>query len=171
MAETGRYYHLYNRGNNRQKIFFEEDNYVFFLERFASYLLPHADVFAYTLMPNHFHFFIRVNDADRFQKGTKNLFISYSKAINSRYNRVGHLFQGRYKLKEVTDNAHFTRLITYIHQNAFAAKLVEEIEGYKYSSYRSYLSTKPSLLQRQEVLDWFGGLQGFVEDHKIIIKK
>src|SRR5688572_16108461 len=98
MADEGEFYHLYNRGNNRGRIFFEEENYVFFLKRFSSYLCQYVDVFAYCLMPNHFHFFIRINDVPGFEKGIKNFFISYSKAINSRYNRVGHLFQGRYKL-------------------------------------------------------------------------
>ncbi|MEJ7691476.1 transposase [Daejeonella sp.] len=171
MAEEGYNYHLYNRGNNKQKIFFEEANYVFFLKRFADYLLPHVDVFAYCLMPNHFHFFIRVNNPYEFEKGIKNFFISYSKAINKKYNRVGHLFQGRYKLQEVTDDSHFTRIITYIHQNPYVANLVKRMEDYKYSSYRSYLLTKPSMLERQEVLDWFGGLEGFFEDHKVIVKK
>ena len=169
MDEEGQYYHLYNRGNNKQKIFFEEDNYVFFLKKFATFLLPHVDVFAYCLMPNHFHFFIRVNDVDEFEKGIKNFFISYSKAINLRYNRVGHLFQGRFKLEKITSNSYYTRIITYIHQNPLVAKLVKKLEDYKYSSYRSYLSTKPSMLKRQEVLDWFWGVEGFIEDHKIVM--
>ncbi len=171
MAEGGQFYHLYNRGNNKQKIFFERANYNFFLKRFADYLLPHVDVFAYCLMPNHFHLFIRINDVDEFQKGIKRFFISYSKAINSRYNRVGHLFQGRFKLEEVTSDSYFTRIITYIHQNPLVARLVKRLEDYQYSSYKSCLSAKSSLLKRQEVLEWFGGLEGFVDDHKVIVRK
>ncbi len=56
--EEGKYYHIYNRGNNKQKIFFDDENYLFFLSKFKKYLIPNIDVFAYCLMPNHFHFFI-----------------------------------------------------------------------------------------------------------------
>lgn len=166
--EEGNYYHLYNRGNNKENIFFEAENYSYFLKQFKHFLLPHIDVFAYCLMPNHFHFFIRINDLTAFEKGIKNFFISYSKSINKKYNRVGALFQGRYKLSEITSDSYFTRIITYIHQNPLVAGLVKALEDYKYSSYFAYLSNKSSRLRRQEVLDWFNGIDGFIADHKII---
>jgi putative transposase len=68
IKEEGNYYHLYNRGNNRENIFFEEENYMYFLKQFKNYLLPHIDVFAYCLMPNHFHFFIRINNIIAFER-------------------------------------------------------------------------------------------------------
>ena len=57
--EFGQYYHVYNRGNNREKLFVEERNYPYFLDLYAKYILPIADTFAYCLLSNHFHFFIR----------------------------------------------------------------------------------------------------------------
>jgi putative transposase len=75
------YYHIYNRGNNKNLIFFEDDNYTFFLNQFKKYVTPFCEVYSYCLMPNHFHFFIRVNVQEPFEKGIKNFFISYSKAI------------------------------------------------------------------------------------------
>ncbi|MCS3735947.1 REP element-mobilizing transposase RayT [Mucilaginibacter dorajii] len=161
-------YHLYNRGNNKDLIFFEEENYSYFLHQFKKHVLPFCDVFAYCLMPNHFHFFIRVNDKDPFERGLKNFFISYSKAINKKYNRVGSLFQGRYKISEITSNSYFTKIIAYIHQNPFVANLVKSLGGYKYSSYNAYLSNKETVVCKYEVLDWFGGLESFIENHKII---
>jgi putative transposase len=86
------YYHLYNRGNNKDLIFFEPDNYTFFLNQFKKHVSPFCEVYAYCLMPNHFHFFIKVNDEIPFERGIKNFFISYSKAINKKYNRVGSLY-------------------------------------------------------------------------------
>jgi putative transposase len=56
----GSFYHIYNRGNNKENIFFEERNYQHFLNLFDKYLSPYVDVYAYCLMPNHFHFLIRV---------------------------------------------------------------------------------------------------------------
>ncbi|MEN0056518.1 MAG: transposase [Mucilaginibacter sp.] len=161
-------YHLYNRGNNKEPIFFEPENYTYFLNQFKKYVLPFSDVYSYCLMPNHFHFFIKINDKALFEKGIKNFFISYSKAINKKYNRVGSLFQGRYKVSEITSNSYYTRIITYIHQNPVVGKLAINMEDYKYSSYTAYISEKETLINRQEVLDWFEGLDSFIENHKII---
>ena len=163
-------YHLYNRGNNKEPVFFENENYLYFLEQFKKHVLPFIEVYAYCLMPNHFHFFVRVIDKDPFEKGIKNFFISYSKAINKKYNRVGSLFQGRYKVSEVTSNSYFTKIIIYIHQNPVVAKLVKKMEEYKYSSYAAYLSNKKTVINKQEALDWFSGLESFIAYHKTIVK-
>ena len=140
------------------------------MNQFNNYLGPHIDVFAYCLMPNHFHFFIRINNGPGFDKGIKNFLISYSKTINKKYRRVGSLFQGRYKLSEVKTNAHFTRIVTYIHQNPMAAGLSKSLEDYSFSSYKAYLSNKRTILKREEVLEWFGGINCFIEAHMLIIK-
>lgn len=166
--EEGKYYHIYNRGNNKQKIFFDDENYLFFLSKFKKYLIPNIDVFAYCLMPNHFHFFIRINDLSAFEKGIKKFFISYAKAINKKYDRVGSLFQGRYKVSEIESDAYFTRIITYIHQNPVVSKLTDKLEEYKFSSYSAYMQLyQSSSLKREDVLEWFGGLERFVNSHKI----
>ena len=54
------HYHIYNRGNNRERIFFEPDNYLFFLKKIKEYLVPVADVLVYCLMPTHYHVVGRV---------------------------------------------------------------------------------------------------------------
>src|SRR5476651_354437 len=121
------YYHLYNRGNNKDLTFFENDNYAYFLDQFKKHVSPFCEVYSYCLMPNHFHFFIRINDQVLFEKGIKNFFISYSKAVNKKYNRVGGLFQGRFKVSEITSDSYYTRIITYIHQNPVVAGLVKNM--------------------------------------------
>ncbi|WP_461788887.1 transposase [Pedobacter sp.] len=167
--EEGKYYHIHNRGNNKQKIFLDDENYLFFLSKFKKYLIPNIDVFAYCLMPNHFHFFIRINDLSAFENGIKKFFISSAKAINKKYDRVGSLFQGRYKISEIESDAYFTRIITYIHQNPVVSKLTDKLEEYKFSSYSAYVQLhQSSLLKREDVLEWFGGLKRFVNSHKII---
>lgn len=165
--EEGCCYHIYNRGNNKGKIFFEDRNYIFFLKQFKNYVSPHIDLFAYCLMPNHFHFFIRVNDQLNFEKGIKNMFISYVKAINITYNRVGGLFQGRYKVKKAESDPYFTKLITYIHQNPLLSGLVSKMEDYKYFSFRAYLANEPTSVNKKEVLEWFGNLTEFIAHHKV----
>ena len=109
--EINQLYHIYNQGNNRQKIFFERENYLFFLRKVRTQLLPYCDVIAYCLMPNHFHFMVRVNetvktvgvaqsDADSLDAKKRSLndsigilLRSYTNAINKRYDRSGKLFR------------------------------------------------------------------------------
>ena len=62
--EKGNLYHIFNQGNNKRKIFFEHKNYLFFLEKIRTYILPYADILAWCLMPNHFHLMIRVNEVE-----------------------------------------------------------------------------------------------------------
>jgi len=121
-------------------------------------------------MPNHFHFFIKINDKKLFEKGIKNFFISYSKAINKKYARVGSLFQGRYKASEITTDSYYTTIITYIHQNPVVAGLVKDMNDYKYSSYLAYVSNKDTMLDKNEVLKWFGGLDAFIQHHEMILQ-
>jgi len=59
--EQNHIYHIYNRGNNSQAIFFSRENYVFFLKKIQDYLLPYTDVLAWCLMPTHFHLMVYVN--------------------------------------------------------------------------------------------------------------
>ena len=164
------YYHIYNRGNNKELIIFEEENYIFFLSQFKKHVSPFCDVYSYCLMPNHFHFFLRINDKVKFDAGIKNFFISYSKSINKRYGRVGSLFQGRYKASEITSDSYYTTIITYIHQNPVVAGLVRNMYDYKFSSYPAYLSDKPTTLNKTEVLEWFGGLDAFIAHHELILE-
>ena len=60
--DKGFLYHIYNQGNNKQKIFFKRDNYLFFLKKIRVYVLPYADILAWCLMPNHFHLMVLVNE-------------------------------------------------------------------------------------------------------------
>ncbi|MFV0590579.1 MAG: transposase [Draconibacterium sp.] len=60
--EKDHIFHIYNQGNNRQKLFFERENYLFFLRKIKTYILPYADILAWCLMPNHFHLMVLVNE-------------------------------------------------------------------------------------------------------------
>lgn len=163
--EENSFYHIFNRGNNKGLIFFEERNYAYFLNRISTYLLPHASVICYCLMPNHFHLVVKVHHKEGFEKGIKNLFFSYAKSINTAYKRVGYLFQGRYKAKQIDSEAYLLRSVVYIHQNPKAAQMVSHLEEYPHSSYRYFLKEEVSIVEKESVLAWFGGLDGFVQSH------
>ena len=108
--EEGKIYHVYNRGNNKQKIFFMEENYLFFLRKVRKLLVPNCEILAYCLMPNHFHFLIyanektiAVNDENKnlFSESVRKLLSQYTKAINKQENRTSSLFQQNTKAKEI----------------------------------------------------------------------
>ena len=119
--EAGHIYHIYNQGNNRQPIFFERKHYLFFLQKMRAYLLPHGDILAYCLMPNHFHVMVEVKStgsggatwsrtptsmasspSDSLNKSIGILLASYTRAINKQQNRSGSLFRSKTKAECIT---------------------------------------------------------------------
>ena len=172
--EAGRLYHIYNRGNNRETIFKEEKNYIFFLERFYKYLSPWVEVHAYCLMPNHFHLLIRIRDIEEpgmdllteLTKAFRNFFASYAKAINHAYGRTGSLFQYKFKRKEVTSEVQYGVNVAYIHFNPVKAKLTADCSSWRFSSFNAILSGRPTHVERASVLEWFGGRKALLDFHE-----
>lgn len=167
--EEGKYYHIYNRGINREVIFKEEKNYQFFLQKYDQYLTPLVETYCYCLMPTHFHLFVRIREGKQEQliiKAFKDFFISYAKAMNKVYGRTGSLFQNKFKKKEIEDDAYFSMIIAYLHLNPTRAGLVDRMDEWKYSSYRTITSGQPTRICRDEVIAWFGGLDQFVKFHE-----
>ncbi|MFB2878600.1 transposase [Floridanema aerugineum] len=81
----GNFYHVYNRGNNHQEIFFERENYIYFLRLLKEHLIANVvDIVAYCLMPNHYHFLVYLKD-ETLSDAMKSLSLSYTKAINKRF--------------------------------------------------------------------------------------
>jgi REP element-mobilizing transposase RayT len=146
----GEYYHVYNRGNNRQDIFLERANYLFFLQRLRTYLIgkttdPRVTIVAYCLMPNHFHLLVCLHD-ELFSRHMQRHSISYTKAINERYHRVGALYQGQFQAIHVDSNDYLLHLSRYIHLNPVAAGLVRRPEDWEFSSYREYIGLRKGTL-------------------------
>ena len=179
--EPNKYYHLYTRGNNKETLFRQQDNYAYFLQLFRKYVAPYADTFAYCLLPNHVHFLVRVKEEEALkpqwitedatklvnvQRQLAHLLNAYAKTINNRYDRVGRLFQHRFGRKEVTSEAYFTRLIYYIHFNPQYHSLIDDFSDWPYSSYHSILSKSKTALQREHVLAWFGGRDCYKAFHE-----
>jgi len=167
--QHGQFYHIYNRGNNRQNIFGKERNYRYFLRLYAKHIEPAAETYTYCLLPNHFHFLVRIRDLTGLKKPSQsfsNLFNAYARAFNKAYDRTGSLFQRPFGRISVTSDAYFTWLIAYIHRNPQKHGLVADFCAWTYSSYHALLSTKPTRLQRDEVLAWFDGATGFQAFHR-----
>lgn len=166
----GEFYHVYNRGNNRQVIFFSERNYLFFLQKAREQLLPFSEIVAYCLMPNHFHFLLRANEdglKKRSSFGGKQmqelayrigiLLSSYSQAINKQNKTTGSLFQQKTKAKILyeTNNgariSYFEQCFHYIHQNPVVAKMVKDPIGWPFSSYPDYMGQRNGTLCAKEL--------------------
>jgi putative transposase len=130
---AGGFYHVYNRGNDRQAIFREPDNYFYFLRLLRHHLVEHnIEIIAYCLMPNHYHLLVHLN-AEGLSRRMKSFSVAYTKAMNQRFSRVGSLFQGRFQAKRVEDEAYLLHLTRYIHLNPVKAGLVARSEDWELS--------------------------------------
>jgi REP element-mobilizing transposase RayT len=158
---VGECYHLYNRGNNREPIFYERENYLFFLRRVRRYLAPVLETIAYCLMSTHYHLLIRVKTFDVSQtskvseevsQAMMQLAVSYTKAMNKRYDRVGVLFQGPFRAIHVDQDSYLVHLSRYLHLNPVIAGLAEWAEEWEFSSYREYLGIRNGTLPEPEIV-------------------
>ena len=167
-------YHVYNRGNNKQTIFFNRDNYIFFLNKIRQNVRPHCEILSYCLMPNHFHFLIysdertaepvspleavaRINNSQpiktKFSEAWRIALSSYTQAINRQEQRTGSLFTQNTKNKQVSDEwmsfDYRHCCFSYIHQNPISSNLVKKAEDWEFSSYRDYLGLRNGTLCNQ----------------------
>ena len=150
--QSGNFYHIYNRGNNRQNIFFERDNYLHFLHLMREYLAGNGvDILAYCLMPNHYHFLVHLQD-ENLSGAMHRLSVAYTKGINKRFNRSGSLFQGRFQSIHVNDPDYLIHLSRYIHLNPVKAGFVEQAEEWEFSSYSEYAGLRSGTLPKMEHL-------------------
>jgi putative transposase len=162
------YYHVYNRGNNKEDIFIEEKNYGYFLLLMTKYISPVCSILAYCLLKNHFHLLIKTNETIEskvISQAFSNFFNSYSKSINKTYNRTGSLFQDRFSRIKVEEEIYLKNLILYIHLNPTNHGLVRDFSKYKHASYQSIISVKPTKLEREFVIKLFDDVENFIAAH------
>ncbi len=178
------FYHIFNRGNNRENLFYTAENYHYFLKKYDCYLSDYLDTYAYCLLPNHFHLLVKVKDIEVFKvsaflklgqpiedpseiisEAFRRFFMSYSKAINKQTARTGSLFQKNFKRKQIQHDAYLMTCAKYIHQNPQKHGICEDFKTYSYSSYGRILVEKPTKLMKTEVLNWFGSKNGYKDVH------
>ena len=145
-------YHIYNQGNNKEKLFYSEDDYLHYLKLFRKNVFPHCQVIAYCLMPNHFHFLIHATEdsvkikkvghlqVSELSNGFRLLQSQYAQYINKQTNRTGSLFRQKIKAKCLRDgDEHYGyTAFHYIHQNPIKALLVKRLEDWRFSSFPDY---------------------------------
>lgn len=187
--QPAHFYHIYNRGINGENLFKRAGNYPYFLSKYAEYLSPVVDTYAYCLLKNHFHLLIRVKEesviaAFQANKETKKeakdglhsydfvvnkqfakLFSSYTQSINKMEGRTGSLVETPFKRIEISNDDYLTQLIWYIHFNPQKHGFVNGFRKYEHSSYHSHMLDKPTKLAREEVLNWFGSRKEYEGFH------
>ena len=154
-SKTGTY-HIILRGNERKSIFLEEEDYQRFLQILAnkkkddSFLL-----YAYCLMTNHLHLLIR-EEKQNISQIMKRINIAYAYYFNKKYNRIGHVFQDRFKSESVDEESYLLLVIRYIHNNPLNAKMVDDPLIYPWSSYSLYLNEKKKgIVDKEDILTLF----------------
>ncbi len=189
--EPGCFFHVYNHGNGDDNIFRQDKNYAYFLKKYGEYIEPVAETYAWCLMPNHFHFAIRIKDEKELAQTRKvfgnlagldgpsgldklisrkfgNFLNAYVKAFNKMYNRRGSLFLDNLKRKKVENKDYMIKLIHYIHYNPVHHGFVKNITDWEYSSYHAFQTpVKETHLKRETVLEWFGGVRTFEKIHRL----
>lgn len=155
---AGALYHITARGNARQAIYDDDQDRHTFLE-YLSKVIKRYDwlCHAYCLMDNHYHLLVETQSST-LSKGMKHLNGNYTQAYNRRHNRVGHLFQGRYKSILVEKDSYLLELSRYIVLNPVRARMVRSAQDWPWSSYRAItgLATKPDYLTTDCILGLFG---------------
>jgi len=200
--EVGGYYHLYNRGVEKRVIFEDEQDYKTFISYLKIYLTPanlqgrtlkdengktvspsrainnfldDIVLYSYCLMPNHFHLLVKQNSERAIASFMQSIITKYVRYFNTRYKRVGGLFQDKYKCVKIESEEQYTYISKYIHRNPLPENPtrtdLEGLKSYKYSSYGNYLELfKQSWVKTEDVLSYFSkfhpkdSYQAFVEE-------
>lgn len=145
-------YHIMLRGNDRQKIFIDEEDKNKIIEILSEKKKNDAFyIYAFCIMDNHIHLIIK-EGCDGLSRTMKRIATSYAFYYNKKYRRIGHVFQGRYKSENIEDDSYLLSAIRYTHQNPLKAGL-SSINEYKWSSYGEYISGKSKITESNEVLD------------------
>jgi len=201
----GEYYHIYNRGNSKQKIFHDKEDYLRFIsllyisntsESFNLYDLSRDSNFniyeiernnllvnlgAYCLMPNHFHLLITEMTEGGISKFMQKLGTAYSMYYNTKYERTGGLFEGKFKAQHASTDNHLKYLFSYIHLNPIKLiqkdwkekgirnkkEALDHLSKYQYSSYLDFIGEKRiqnKILNLQSFPEYFPNKSSFIEE-------
>lgn len=183
------YYHIFNRGNGKQDIFFDDEDRKFFILRLRENLFPTQfrethpvksringrwqykrktlpdgafTLLCYCLMPNHFHLLIRQNALVNINKLISKVCTSYSKYFNKKYEKVGHVLQDKFKAVLVVSDPQLLWVSAYIHQNPQVAGLVSKLQDFVWSSYPDYAGIRNgSLCDLTMLISMVGGTEQY----------
>jgi len=159
LAFEGACYHITSRGIRREDIFFSDNDKKVFIEKLNETFNKYRFVcYAYCLMDNHYHLFIKTPHA-KISEGMHYLNTSYTNWLKAEHNIVGTVLQGRYKSMLVDQDNYGLKLSAYIHLNPLRAGMVKDLKQYRWSSYLDYVSDRMKMVERLDtefILSQFG---------------
>lgn len=194
--EPGDTLHVYNRTNNKERLFRKSRDRIIFLDLFQKLVQPFVDPFAWTLIPNHFHFVVRTKEKNQIIEYLSNLpedyltqteisFLSgkidtatlvlfeftrmmqaYTAIYNKMYDRKGNLFHRSLKRVRIKDDRQFRKVVVYVHKNAEKHKLVDDFREFQWSSWHELVGDTRFFLNRKEVYEKFGNKRAFIHAHE-----
>ena len=209
---SGGIYHVYNRGVEKRSLFLDDRDHNRFIRNLAIFndikpalnsnreskisfgekeirsikqKKPLVDVIAFCLMSNHFHFLLRQKEEGGISKFMNKIGVGYVNYFNLKYQRVGPLFQGKFKAVLVNNEAHFLYIPHYIHLNPLdfimpswregsiknTKKATNFLNSYKWSSFGDYMGrTNFQFLNKSILFEYFNGAEGYAEDFRSFIK-
>ncbi len=151
------------RGIDKRDIFLAQNDY----HRFLHYVEVAKEksgiaLLAYCLMTNHVHMLLK-EGTEELGDSIRRIAVSYAQYHNRTHGRTGHLFQNRYQSEPVSDDSYLLVVSRYIHQNPLKAGIVKDIKEYRWSSYNSYLSDKPTIIDKDILKQYFSNLKAFID--------
>lgn len=186
-------YHVYNCGIDGCTIFKDDKDYDRFLSKYATYIEPVADTYAWSLLGNHSHVVIKIKKESEIKtleelrlferksglrtpekkpdpaKQFAHLFNSYAQYFNHKYKRHGSLFERPFKRKLIDNKPYFKRCLIYVHQNPIKHGFVERLTDYRYTSFNTILSDKTTHLKKEKVLAYFENINDFMLSHSELV--
>ncbi|OGE32306.1 hypothetical protein A3D83_02675 [Candidatus Daviesbacteria bacterium RIFCSPHIGHO2_02_FULL_41_10] len=175
---SGEFYHIYNRGLEKQDIFINQRNYLQFIKtlfyyqiqdpkpKFSTYRQSKTfpidsskkivEIICYCLMPNHFHLLIKQVQDGGVSEFMRRFIHSYTKYRNVKYNRQGPVFQGIFKAVRIETDEQLVHVSRYIHLNPLVSLLVKDLKLYPWSSYLEYIGMRDNpAVKKDEILSFF----------------
>ena len=183
------YYHVYNRGTDKRKIFLRHGEYARFIRTISSLLIngtaqqkiitrkslafsKKLSFIAYCLMPNHYHFLVMQREENGISEFMHHLNTSYTKYFNTSHTRTGRLFEYTFRAVEIESTEQLIHVSRYIHLNPILANLTKDLNKYQWSSYLDYIGKRAGkLCEKDEILgiisekDSMRKYEEFVLDH------
>ncbi len=164
------FYHIFNRGNNKENLFIEDENYFHFLKLIKNHLATIVDIYSYCLMKNHFHLVLKIKSKkeiesilpiNKIHQPFSNLFNAYTKAINKKYNREGSLFKVRFKRERIeTENYLMNVIIINPPSKAIIEEMFSEINSLNNAIKNYKIHPLPLLYYDNKLdevsIDWLG---------------
>jgi len=163
---SDQYYHIYNRGVNRQDIFLEPEDRFYFLSLFKRHLSPDTEVdthnrpfaqfndevelVAYCLMPNHFHLLCYLKEPDGIIHLMRSVMTAYTMYFNKKYSRTGGLYEGVFLASRITNDGYLWHVSRYIHLNPL--DINQDFRQYPYSSIDYFVGRKHAVWLHPEKL-------------------